>query len=208
MILDLDAIILNLNTPIKALPFYQEWLACTPEKVDTEQIILQVGLLKIILQRSSFASVCTLSTEVEKIGQSTDFFLAQGGKILQAARHTQQRKTILLEDPFGHQWICWRPLLESELPQLPALPITKQWPQEVQDHLQTLLKEVPEGFRKSSRKIAVLEAEFLAEESVSLRDATRGFIRSAPYPLREQVKPALQKNNLNWRDFAADFEDF
>lgn len=117
------------------------------------------------------------------------------------------RRGVWWQDADGHRWLLWRWRNEDDEPLPPPLNTQRPWPPAAVALMQRLLKETPLNFRKSARKMAVLEAEWLAQgRELTEPDVVRGYIRAAPFPLRANLKAPLAKHGYDWRDFLSDFE--
>ena len=133
---------------------------------------------------------------------------AGGGRVIADARRTPDKQVIgEAADPDGHRLVLWRDLTEDEYEEAPPLPAGRTWSAEAEALLQRLLSSVPWPFRARARRSATTEAERLSGGgAVDVRSAVRGFIRSAPRPLRGMVRGPLTQNGFRAEDFADDFE--
>jgi predicted enzyme related to lactoylglutathione lyase len=191
--------------------FYVEVVGCTAEAEGEDWIDLDAGGAKlrlIAVGPDTPAGPVMLRLLCGGITVALADIAAGGGRVISDAWRTPEKQVVgEAADPDGHRLVLWRDLTEDEYEEAPPLPADRTWSAEAEALLQRLLSSVPWPFRARARKSATAEAERLTDgPTVDIRSAVRGFIRSAPRPLRGMVRTPLTQNGFRAEDFADDFE--
>ncbi len=149
----------------------------------------------------------TLRLQTTDLEGSLEQLEHAGGRQLLAPAVVGARLEARLADPDGHCLVLWRPRRESELPEPPPLPTSRDWDAAAETLAAGLLARVPESFRDLARAGMTAEAELLCplDQAVSCHFVARAYIRSTPRLQRSRLHAALRDHGFAPEGFGEDF---
>lgn len=194
----------------RSLGLYRDCMGCVEvRRGEAGVVTLEAGGCHLVLELAAEPKPVRLRFQAARVADTVRELVRAGAREIWAPTPVEGRELEAeLEDFDGHRLVLWRRLREDELETEPELPTTEAWADEARGLLSSLLRRVPENFRRVAREGSVAEAEWLALDDgrVEKRHAVRAFIRSSPRLVRDRLRDPLRDHGLEPDDYADDFE--
>jgi len=182
----------------EATDFLKDVLQFTVRHQDQRSVLLDNGTLQLRLLSSEAPHApdsqrLRLEISTKRLKKSATHLLARHDvKLLKEESHINMwRSELHLQTDYGIDLILFRKFNEDELGVLPELPISLDWPEDVQEPLKHILCCVPLAFRDKARKEITERAEYLTAEQGNITVAKEQAMLACA-----QATPLFQHHSL------------